>query len=80
MTHKARETLQPSKILRERDVPQLMRERERVCFWLPRGYGKSGEVNSSMNQCVVELSCQAMALCVCRVKREELQAHHESCE
>ena len=42
-------------------------------------HGKSGEAPSSMEQGVVELACQAMALCVCRVKREELQAHHESC-
>ena len=42
-------------------------------------HGKKGEAPSSMKQGVVELACQAMALCVCRVKREELQAHHENC-
>ena len=42
-------------------------------------YGKSAKETSSMDQGVVELASQAMALCVCRVKREELQAHHESC-
>ena len=39
---------------------------------------ESGEAPSSMKQGVVKLACQVMALCVCRVKREELQAHHES--
>ena len=47
---------------------------------LTNGLGKDGGEPSSIEQGVVELACQAMALCVCRVKREELQAHHESLE
>ena len=43
-------------------------------------HGESGEAFLSMEQSVVKLACQAMALYVCRVKREELQAHHESLE
>ena len=39
---------------------------ERECgFWLAREHGESGNAPSSMNQGVVELACQAMALCVC---------------
>ena len=49
---------------RERNVLPLMRERER--FWLASGLRKSGGAASSMKQGVVELSCQDMALCVCR--------------
>ena len=33
--------------------------------------GNSGDAPSIMEQGVVNLACQAMALCVCRVKREE---------
>ena len=47
-----------------------MRERERG-FWLAMEHGKKGEAPSSMKQGVVKLACQAMALCVSRVKREE---------
>ena len=42
-----------------------------MCFWLANGLGKDGEAPSSMEQGVVKLACQAMALCVSRVKREE---------
>ena len=45
--------------------------RERVCVWLANELGKDGEAPSRMDKGVVKLACQAMALCVCRVKREE---------
>ena len=47
---------------------------------LDNGLGKDGKAPSCMEQGVVKLACQAMALCVCRVKKEELQAHHKSLE
>ena len=40
-------------------------------FWLAREHGGGGGASSSMEKGVIKLLCQAMALCVSRVKREE---------
>ena len=47
-------------------------------FWLAREHGSGGGSSSSLEEMVCVRACQAMALCVCRVKRGELEAHHGS--
>ena len=68
-------------------TPNLERGREAhfLCerkrgFWLAREHAGGGGASSSLEEVVCVLACQPMALCVSRVKREELQAHHESLE
>ena len=66
-----RNTIASSNLERERERKALHLMRERVCVLLANGLGKDGEAPSSMEQGVVKLACQDMALCVSRVKREE---------
>ena len=40
-------------------------------FWLANGHGEDGGALSSLEEVVCVLACQALALCVSRVKREE---------